>query len=254
MTKTFTRDGIEYRRFTMDVPEALYQLMEQTWGRYGKSEEIANILIGVLTGVDHYDHELAALTQKYDQVRAAQASLLEYRIQEKQALALGIEKVQQVLYEKQTAAAIATEAAPDPVDREKAFAEAETFLAADFSTDSYDVTAPVAGVWVKHYTGRANQHLAGLGVEYRVTPAWVEGVMNQIKVRTLEAIPRLGTQIPDEEVPPLVELLGKTDRYEITPAERKVLEAVYQTAPPGLYPAHVDDYLRLRAVEIRRGG
>jgi len=250
VVKTFTRDGIEYRRFTMDVPEALYQLMETTWGRYGKSEQITNILIGVLTGIDHYDHELAALSQKYDQVRAAQASLLEYRIQEKQALALGVEKVQQILYEKHQATA-AAEAEPDPGDREKALTEAEAFLEQDFKTDSYDVTAPVAEIWVKHYSARVNQHLAGLGVESRVDPAWVADQMNRIKVRTLDAIPRLGEIVPDARVAVLAAYLDKG--YDITVEERKRLEEVYQQAPAGLYPVHVDDYLRIRAVELRRG-
>ncbi len=251
MTKTFTRDGIVYRRFTMDLPEDLFRLMEMTWGRYGKSEQITNILIGVLTGVDHYDHELAALNQKYDQVRTAQASLLEYRIQEKQALALGIERVQQILYEREQAA-IATATAPDPVDRERALTEAAAFLDRDFSTDSYDVTAPVAEIWVKHYTARTNQHLAGLGVGCRVDQTWVADRMNRIKIATIDAIPRLGDLIPDDRIEVLAGYLEKG--YEISDEERKRLEEVYQVAPAGLYPVHVDDYLRLRAVEIRRGG
>lgn len=248
VAKTFLRDGIEYRRFTMDIPEALYQLMEATWGRYGKSEQISNILIGVLTGVDHYDHELAALQMRYDQVRTAQASLLELRIQEKQATAIGVEKVQQILYEKQVVAA-QEETDQETIALEEVLDEAGEFLDREFRVDNYDIEAPTEPYWIKYYADRVNQHLAHLGTQARVDEAWVVDRVNRRKRDTIAASPRF-EEIPDADVPRLVGILHRL--YDRTPEEHRAIESVYRRLAGDDIGtrAAIDDYLRIRAAEL----
>lgn len=256
MAKTFIRDGIEYRRFTMDIPEPLYQLMEATWGRYGKREQITNILIGVLAGIDHYDHELAQLQSRYDQIRATQAALLELRIQEKQATALGIEKVQQLLYLKQqeeaAAAAVTTPGTglePGNIS-EEILEEVSAVLDQEFRPDNYDISAPVSEAWVQHYADLANQHLARRGLQARVDGAWVASHVNQLKRDRIGSVTRFDREIPDKDVPRLAWAVRHI--YDASPGERQALEDMYRRVAGfdiGLRVS-IDEYLQVRASEL----
>ncbi len=249
MAKTFTRDGVEYRRFTMDIPEPLYQLMEATWGRYGKSEKISNILIGVLTGVNHYDVELAALQSRYDEIATAQASLLEMRIREKEEVALGIEKVQQILYSQQQAVEQA-DATQETIALESVQGEASEFLDREFRVDNFDIDAPTDHYWVKYYTDRVNQHLAHIGATARVDDEWIEAELNRRKSARIATADRFDDEIPDDEIPDLVVILQRM--YDRSPDEHQRIEALYRRiAGDDLrVRAAVDDYLLIRSAEL----
>lgn len=79
---TFRRNGIEYRKLSIDVPEDLYQLMTLTWGRYGKSKHIVDILTAVLTEEDRYQEDLSQLKKRHSAIEEKRTELLDMRIEE----------------------------------------------------------------------------------------------------------------------------------------------------------------------------
>lgn len=79
---TFRRNGIEYRKLSIDVPEDLYQLMTLTWGRYGKSKHIVDILTAVLTEEDRYQEDLSQLKKRHSAIEEKRTELIDMRIEE----------------------------------------------------------------------------------------------------------------------------------------------------------------------------
>lgn len=78
----FKRNGIDYRKISIDVPEDLYQLMTLTWGKYGKSRYIVDILTAVLTEEDRYQQDLSQLKSRYNAIEEKRTELIDMRIEE----------------------------------------------------------------------------------------------------------------------------------------------------------------------------